>query len=611
MAQAPPKSEASEEVLWRLFGSTNTAEAFCSAWLGLQCLRVRGVSAGIVLLGAPDQDRQFLPAACWPDNRVNLEHLASVAERAVNERRGLLLKKATSPGYEVAYPVQVMGRLLGVVALDVEPRPEAELREVMYQLQWGSAWMEVLFHRGQTALDQAPQQRLQTVVDMLATMAAHDGFHGVSVALATAMATHFACDRVSVGFIGRGGLRVEAISHSTQLAKDANLMRAIAAAMEEATDQHASVVFPPLAGRESLVTREHAELARQFGNGAICTFALSEHGQVVGALTMERPEDFPFDQQTVDVCESLAALAGPMLELHRRDDRWLWRKALDSVAGAIGKLIGPRRLGLKLGFGTAVAVIAFLTFADGVFRVTADTVIEPARRQALVASFAGYVRTAPIRAGDVVSEGEVLATLDDRDLRLERGRWQSQEEQGKRQYYEALGSGRAPEIQIFSAQIDQSRAQVALLDAQIGRTSITAPFAGVVVNGDLSQALGSPVERGQVLFELAPLDAYRVVIQVDERDIAQVTAGQHGELVLAGFADQPLPFAVKRLTPVSVTAEGRNFFRVEAELQNAAQELRPGMEGVAKIEVGDRRLVWIWTHELIDWARLKLWTLLP
>jgi multidrug efflux pump subunit AcrA (membrane-fusion protein) len=266
---------------------------------------------------------------------------------------------------------------------------------------------------------------------------------------------------------------------------------------------------------------------------------------------------------------------------------------------------------MKVGFTAAVALVLFMTFATGTYRVTADALIEPAQRQALVAAFSGYIETAPFRAGDVVSEGQALATLDDRDMRLERNRWQSQQEQSLRQYYDALGSGRAPEVQVFTAQIAQARAQVALLDAQIGRTTITAPFDGVIVTGDLSQSLGSPVERGQVLFELAPLDAYRVVLEVDERYIADVAEQQRGTLVLSGFTDDPLSFAVKRLTPVSTTAEGRNFFRVEAEMDHVPERLRPGMEGVGKIEIDMRRLIWIWTHEIVDWLRLKIWTYLP
>ena len=37
----------------------------------------------------------------------------------------------------------------------------------------------------------------------------------------------------------------------------------------------------------------------------------------------------------------------------------------------------------------------------------------------------------------------------------------------------------------------------------------------------------------------------------------------------------------------------------------------PGVEGVAKVVVGERRLIWIWTHEAVEWLRLKLWAWLP
>ena len=72
-----------------------------------------------------------------------------------------------------------------------------------------------------------------------------------------------------------------------------------------------------------------------------------------------------------------------------------------------------------------------------------------------------------------------------------------------------------------------------------------------------------------------------------------------------------MALAVERITPISTARDGRNYFRVEAVLEEPGDDLRPGMEGVAKIEVGRRRLMWIWTHELFDWLRLRLWSLLP
>jgi hypothetical protein len=58
--------------------------------------------------------------------------------------------------YDIAYPVQVRGQLRGVVVLDAAPRPEEELRDAMRQLQWGSAWMEVLVLRGLAGTESAP-----------------------------------------------------------------------------------------------------------------------------------------------------------------------------------------------------------------------------------------------------------------------------------------------------------------------------------------------------------------------------------------------------------------------------------------------------------------------
>jgi hypothetical protein len=68
---------------------------------------------------------------------------------------------------------------------------------------------------------------------------------------------------------------------------------------------------------------------------------------------------------------------------------------------------------------------------------------------------------------------------------------------------------------------------------------------------------------------------------------------------------------VEKITPVSAASEGRNRFRVEAALERTPERLRPGMEGVGKIEIDRRRIVWIWTHQIVDWFRLALWRWLP
>ena len=84
-----------------------------------------------------------------------------------------------------------------------------------------------------------------------------------------------------------------------------------------------------------------------------------------------------------------------------------------------------------------------------------------------------------------------------------------------------------------------------------------------------------------------------------------------GRLALSALPGRPLPLAVERITPIATAEEGRNYFRVEAVLEEPVEALRPGMEGIAKIDVGRRRLLWIWTHEMLDWLRLSTWSFLP
>src|SRR4051812_16433175 len=173
------------DTLWRLFGKAASEKEFCHAWLSLQCRMISGVAGGVVLLSAADKDGTFGLAASWPAGAADFKHLAEAAERALKERRGMALKRLSENGstprhsYSIAYPVQVSGRVYGVVALDIDSRSEEALQEAMRQLQWGSAWVEVLGQRGQsTTPDTSSLERMQAVVTLLATVVSPKSFHG-------------------------------------------------------------------------------------------------------------------------------------------------------------------------------------------------------------------------------------------------------------------------------------------------------------------------------------------------------------------------------------------------------------------------------------------------
>jgi RND family efflux transporter MFP subunit len=229
-------------------------------------------------------------------------------------------------------------------------------------------------------------------------------------------------------------------------------------------------------------------------------------------------------------------------------------------------------------------------------------------QRALVAPVDGYLKQVLVRPGDTVKRDQVLATLAEEDLKLEQRKWQAEVAQAENSYGEALAKQNRAELVMAKAKIDEAEAQLALVQEKLLRTQIRAPFDGVIIKGDLTQSLSAPVKRGEVLMTLAPKDQYRVIIEVDERDIADVTPGQSGRLALTAAPEKSIPIQVARVTPVADTVEGRHFFEVEAKLASPSARMRPGLKGVAKLEVDQRSLLRIWTQRAVNWVRMTAWS---
>lgn len=585
------------------------APAQFRAWLASLCGSISETLSGVAVLGPPDTG-PYAPVAFWPGNTTGAPRLADVAERALAERR--VVAAVLPPGSQgLALPIEIDGRLHGVVAVEVAERGEAELQAALQKLHLGLTWVEAWFRRQQQGETVGTEERLMAVLDLVAAVLEEERFEPACRSLVTELATRLQCDRASIGVVRGGHAEVVALSHSAQIGKRMNLIHAVGAAMDEAIDQKAVIRYPAAEGDEIIVTRDHEKLATEHGSGSVLSVPMAGSGSLTGALVFERPGRMPFERAEVELAQAVAATVVRILELKKLNERALVLRVKDAAAEQARLLFGPRHVKRKLALSLTVLAVLFFAFARGDYRVTAPATLEGAVRRSLAAPFDGYIGTASARAGDVARADAVLATMDDREIRLERLKWASQYAQYAKQYQEAVANRDRAKAQIVQAQYEQAQAQVALLDEQISRAAVKAPFDGVIVKGDLAQSLGSAVKRGDVLFEITPLESYRVIVNVDEREIADVAAGQRGTLILASIARDAFPFTVANVTSVTTAREGKNYFRVEALMDQAHERLRPGMEGVAKIDIEERHLIWIWTHRMVNWLRLFVWTYWP
>ena len=240
--------------------------------------------------------------------------------------------------------------------------------------------------------------------------------------------------------------------------------------------------------------------------------------------------------------------------------------------------------------------------------MSAQARLYSATQRAVVAPFDGYIQAASARAGDRVDAQQVLINLDDRDLRLERLKWLSEEAKLKRQYQEALSARDRSKINIINAQSGQVEAQLALVASQLERAKLIAPFAGLVISGDLSQRLGAAVSKGEELLAVAPSNQYRIRLLIQENRIADLKLGQQGTLYLSALPETPFAFNLSKVTPLIETKDGASYFIAEGELQTKHQQLQPGMEGIGKVLIDERKRVSIWSREAQAWLRLKAWS---
>ena len=612
LTEDPARAEAAA---WANFTVAKDSTEFCTSWLAILCMQIERVGGAVLLLG-PDGSGAYVPAAVWPQASRDMQYLSATAERTLNERRGVVVaadgSATPTPSQRayIGYPVEVSGVLHGAVVLDLGPGPEAALQRALRLLHWGSAWLIDQFRR--RALEDSGNKlsRQGLAVDLVATAIQERRFAPSALAIVNELAARLNCDRVSIGLEKSGNVEVSAISHTATFDPKMDLARLIGEAMDEVLDLDVALVYPPRDDDE-VGAIAHAELAQEFRDVAVCSVPLLEDGQAIGVLTLERGTGEVFDGETVELCKTVGALLGPILALKRDGERSLPARASSVIIDHAQSLVGPRHPGAKLIALVVAGLLLLCSVVSWTYRVAAKTVVEGAVQRVIAAPYDGYILQSAVRAGDTVRQGQVLARLDDRDLRLEQARVNAEREQLMRKQREALAKRDRATISVLQAQIEQADAASALVNDKLARASLAAPFDGVVVSGDLSQLLGTPVEQGKTLFQIAPLNAYRVILEVDERDITNVALGQPGELTLSGIPNQHMNFTVQQIMPVSTTQDGRNFFRVEAHLQQPSERIQPGMEGVGKIVVGNRKLMWIWTHSLFDWLRLTAWKWAP
>jgi hypothetical protein len=416
------------------------------------------------------------------------------------------------------------------------------------------------------------------------------------------------CRRASLGFLDGRCVRVQAISHTDTFRREVKLIQAIETAMEECLDQDLEVIYPPPEDAP-YVSRATANLSTLHGPASVLSLPLRRNGDVFAVLTLERPPERPFD--TLDEIEAIRLicdLCAPRLIEMFEGDRWLGSRAASWARAKLSVLLGPEHTWIKAGACTGFVLAIFLTFAKGTYRIEASFKFEAPIKQAVVAPFNSFLKSVAVDPGDeVTAEKDTLGALDTSELRLKLAALKAEQLGYLKQMTAAMRDGKTAEAQIAQAQGDKAAAEIRLIELHIDQATLIAPITGRVVSEDLKRKIGAPCETGAILFEIARVEDLRAELYVPEDSITDVAPGQKGELASVSHPDQRIRFKVERINPIAEVVNSKNVFRVRALLLEQREWMRPGMEGIAKISAGKKSYLWIGSHRVTNWLRMKLW----
>lgn len=207
----------------------------------------------------------------------------------------------------------------------------------------------------------------------------------------------------------------------------------------------------------------------------------------------------------------------------------------------------------------------------------------------VVTKTSGIVLQLLVEEGMHVQKGQLLARLDDDAARNKLAQASATLKKAQAAYDKAdkgFALKITPKADYDSMKYDLE-AQKAIVDGaqlDLSYTRIVAPISGVIAKRSVK--LGNLVQTNQALFQIVDLDPLQAVLNVPERDLDTLKAGQSVRMSVDALGSRAFDGSIARIAPVVDAASGT--FRVTCEFRDSTQTLKPGMFGRVEVAYDQR-----------------------
>lgn len=575
-------------------------------------------ATGAVCYVDPNGTHTWQCVGVWPAEppearkRALHDGAPALARDAGKESEGWLFrplpKAENSCAHAVIQPLPGGKARLCLIAITAPPESQekqAGLRDQLRQLASAAPAFQ-LQHTLQRARVDVGQ--FSNILDLLALVNGQEKFIATSMLLVNELSSRLQADRVSLGWLRKGYIRIQVVSHMENFSKHMEGVQELEAAMEEAFEQNTEVLWPesPDEASTPLISRDHQKFAESQTAGHVVSVPLrkQEH-EPAAVLTLER-KSTPFEERELRWLRLCADQIAPRLIQVEENDVWFGRRWARRLMKTARGLLGVEHTGWKALGLVGLLALLFLLFGSWPHRLRGDFELHSQTVQVLPAPFDGFIEQAFVEKGVLVAEGEILLQMDTRELLIEQASALADLSRYTREMEKARAARELADMQMASAMAEQAQARLDLVTDRLERARIMTPFTGAVVDGDLLERSGAPVRQGDVLFRVASWQQMRVRADFRESDIDYLSPGAEARLIFASRPEDPVHARVLRVEPMAQTRENRNVFVAHLAIEHEEEPWwRPGMTGTVRVDAGKRRPIWLLTRRTLDYFRLR------
>lgn len=420
------------------------------------------------------------------------------------------------------------------------------------------------------------------------------------------IASRFETSRVSFGWLEKKYIRIQGMSHVEHFEPKMGAVQVLETAMEEALDQNEEIVFPAPFSQWQAIIKAHERYVRQFGAEYIVSVPLRINEEPVGILTCEKSQFFSIDE--IRCLRMICDQVSRRLYDLKQHDKWFGARFVNWCRKKLTVIFGIEHTFPKLITLICIALITYAFIGKQMYRVKAPCILKTDQLAYIQAPFNGYISKVEAQIGDYVKKNDLLLELDTRDLHLKESEIVADIHQYARAEEKARSQDQLADMRIAQARLERARVELQRILYLLDQAKVKSPFSGIVVQGERQKLLSAPVREGDILYKIAQLKNYYIQLDVEEQDVHELKIGHNGKISFISRPDLKFPVEITQISSMATVKDKKNIFEVQASLQGNAQNWwRAGMSGIGQIDVGNRRIIWIYTHRTLDYIYLHYW----